>query len=244
MQFGELLEKYRSACTVGDASRAFSTALEEIGLSRFTYLGFPSSSSSSSPARIITTYPTTWRQRYFEANYDQVDPVVRHASHVEEPFSWGGHSGLVRPETAHEKRMFDEAADLEIRSGITIPIRDRMGRLCTISMTGPSETSLSALGDEKRQLLHLGAFYLHTTIARLEMQSSRDHEGRLSDRERAVLLWAARGKTAEEIGRILGITRRTTHFHIANCKKKLAATTVAEAVAKAVSRHIVPRQNT
>lgn len=62
----------------------------------------------------------------------------------------------------------------------------------------------------------------------------------LSARERDVLLWAARGKTAWECAAILGLSPRTVEFHLANCRRKLDVATKAQMVARAVAGGLVP----
>ena len=54
----------------------------------------------------------------------------------------------------------------------------------------------------------------------------------LSPRQFECLEWAARGKSAWEIGRILGISRRTVAFHLDNARAKLGVRTVYQAVAR------------
>lgn len=54
----------------------------------------------------------------------------------------------------------------------------------------------------------------------------------LSRREIECLKWAASGKTAWEIGRILGISRRTAAYRRDNARKKLGAPTVTQAAVR------------
>jgi DNA-binding response OmpR family regulator len=61
----------------------------------------------------------------------------------------------------------------------------------------------------------------------------------LNERERETLTWAARGKTSVEIGRILGLTKRTVDFHIDNARVKLGATTRIHAAIKAATCHLI-----
>jgi LuxR family quorum-sensing system transcriptional regulator SolR len=58
-------------------------------------------------------------------------------------------------------------------------------------------------------------------------------------REREVLRWAAEGKTAAEIGGILGIAERTVNFHIRNIFEKLGAANKVQAVVKAISGGLI-----
>jgi len=55
----------------------------------------------------------------------------------------------------------------------------------------------------------------------------------LNDREVEALMWAARGKTTEDIGAIMSITERTVHFHINNARDKLGVATRIQAAVKA-----------
>jgi LuxR family transcriptional regulator, activator of conjugal transfer of Ti plasmids len=53
----------------------------------------------------------------------------------------------------------------------------------------------------------------------------------LSPREFECLTWAARGKSAWDIGQILNISRCTATFHLRNAKNKFGVRTVCQAVA-------------
>jgi DNA-binding response OmpR family regulator len=61
----------------------------------------------------------------------------------------------------------------------------------------------------------------------------------LNERERETLTWAARGKTSVEIGRILGLAKRTVDFHIDNARLKLGAATRIHAAIKAATGHLI-----
>jgi DNA-binding CsgD family transcriptional regulator len=56
----------------------------------------------------------------------------------------------------------------------------------------------------------------------------------LSEREKEVLSWCSKGKTAEETGTILGISRRTVEFHINSARRKSSAANVVHVIAQAV----------
>lgn len=56
----------------------------------------------------------------------------------------------------------------------------------------------------------------------------------LSERERAILVWTAAGKTSSETAAILGISGRTVAFHVTNILLKLDAVNKTQAVVKAV----------
>ena len=61
----------------------------------------------------------------------------------------------------------------------------------------------------------------------------------LSPREREVLTWAAVGKSAWEIGVLLGISKRTVEQHVATAARKLGANNRTHAVAISVRNGII-----
>lgn len=61
----------------------------------------------------------------------------------------------------------------------------------------------------------------------------------LSNREIECLSWAAHGKSAHEIGIILGITTKTVTFHWDNIRRKLNVVNMQQATAKAVAMKLI-----
>jgi LuxR family quorum sensing-dependent transcriptional regulator len=63
--------------------------------------------------------------------------------------------------------------------------------------------------------------------------------GALTSREKEILTWVARGKTAREIGDILSVSRRTVEVHISAITGKLEASNCTHAVALAIHKRLV-----
>jgi DNA-binding NarL/FixJ family response regulator len=93
-----------------------------------------------------------------------------------------------------------------------------------------------------------GGSLLQPVVATAVMRHVADMAGRgpsaptapaLSPREREVLDLLARGKTNKEIAASLGITERTTKFHVSAIFDKLGVTNRTEAVAKAAQEGLV-----
>jgi DNA-binding response OmpR family regulator len=61
----------------------------------------------------------------------------------------------------------------------------------------------------------------------------------LREREVETLTWAARGKTFEEIGTILSLSKRTVEFHLENARRKLGVATRTQALIKAAAGHLI-----
>ena len=60
----------------------------------------------------------------------------------------------------------------------------------------------------------------------------------LSPRELECLEWAAQGKSAWEIGRILGISRHTVASYLDNAKEKLGVRTIVQAATRLAAAKI------
>ena len=61
----------------------------------------------------------------------------------------------------------------------------------------------------------------------------------LGKREREALTWAARGKTFNEIGEILSLSRRTVEFHLDSARRKLGVPTRTQALIKAAIGELI-----
>ncbi len=65
-------------------------------------------------------------------------------------------------------------------------------------------------------------------------------KGVLTQRERQCLAWAARGKTVADVAVLVGIAPRTVVFHLEKARQKLNAASIAQGVAEAMRRGMLP----
>lgn len=63
---------------------------------------------------------------------------------------------------------------------------------------------------------------------------------KLTPREREVLFWVSKGKTAWETSKILNISRSTVISHLNNSREKLEAVNVVQTILEAVRRSEIP----
>lgn len=126
----------------------------------------------------------------------------------------------------------EEAAPFGIRCGFTIPIHDTNSRFAAVTFVADDKPEkLRRCFELQGPVLHLLAILFHSQ-AHSALAPGRTVAGiLLSPREFECLQWAAKGKSAWEIGSILGISRRTAAFHLDNAKRKLDVRTIAQAVA-------------
>src|SRR5713101_217114 len=149
-----------------------------------------------------------------------------------EPFEWG--LGL-EPRILSEKHreLFEEAAKFGINYGFTIPIHDSFGPVAAVTFaTDVRNAQFQRFIKKHARVLQLMAMYFHAQ-ARLTIDRKRDADlASLSPREAECLEWSAEGKSAWEIGCILGISRHTVTTYLENAKAKLGVRTIVQAVAR------------
>lgn len=212
---------------------AFQTAMAEavaaFELPCFAYLRMPR--DGRSPAALISTYPVQWTSRYLREHYEKLDPVIRRAHRCTEPFEWGlGADDFSL--TSGQREFFDDASTFGIRCGLTIPIKDNRGPVAAVTFASDIRRPEFRRSIELNQrALQLMAIILHAHVRRKLWRDPVVNGVRLSPREIECLNWAAAGKTAWEIGTILGISEHTAIFHLGNVRQKLGVEKLCQAVA-------------
>lgn len=228
--FQTFIDRLAGSTDVETLRIGMAEAATALDLSCFAYLSVPSEPGSE-PLH-ITTYPPSWTAHYLRNHYERLDPVIFKALSSPEPFDWGLE---VRPGrlSRSQQQLFDEAAAFGICCGFTIPIHDGRGPIAAVTFATdePRSAAFRRRVNEHRRVLQLMAMYFHAQ-ARRKLTSCRIVGGvALSPRELECLEWAAEGKSAWETGRILGISRYTTAFHLENAKMKLGVRSTIQAVA-------------
>jgi DNA-binding CsgD family transcriptional regulator len=221
--------------------------VQSLGFHSFYYgtqRGSPSDASAElvvgtdlSHVDVMSDYPVSWGERYSEASYVEVDPLVRMCSRSIVPTIW---HRLPDPNW-RSTPLFDEARQHGLANGMTCSVIGGKGELALLSLTVEKDRQSDRRMVE-RQLSqgHLLMSYLHEAFLRLN-QPPADKRGaiRLTAREREVLTWVCAGKTSWEIARILALAERTVVFHIDNAMRKLDTKRRSQAVARALNLGLI-----
>ena len=228
-----MFQRFVDGLAASSNAESLRAVLAEAGaaldLDRFAYLSMPPRRGDA--PELISTYPVAWTDHYLREHYERVDPVIVNALTATEPFEWGqGYTAkrLTKPQCT----LLDEAAQFGIRCGFTVPIHDSRGTVAAITFAADERRPpFQRCIEQNRSALQLMAMYFHAH-ARRRLSINRVVDGvALSPREFECLEWAAQGKSAWEIGRLLNISRRTAAFHLDNAKMKFGVRTICQAVA-------------
>jgi DNA-binding CsgD family transcriptional regulator len=213
-----------------DFSKTMAIAATAMDLSCFAYLALPSRLSKE--PLLISTYPADWVAHYLRSHYERLDPVVTQALQSPEPFRWGLDLTASQLSSAQHE-LFYEASEFGIRFGFTVPIHDGHGPVAALTFaTDEKRPQFESCINSHARVLQLMAMYFHAHVRRKLLGERRIGETLLSPREFECLEWAAEGKSAWEIGRILGISRHTVTSYLDSAKEKLGVRTIVQAATR------------
>jgi DNA-binding CsgD family transcriptional regulator len=222
-----------------DLAETLKVIASEIGLTHIAYLRLsPDKSPDICLLVAVVTYTRLWQHRYFVKKYMTTDPVISYGREVDQPFDWAN----VPVDDPATKAFFADALNHSVgRNGLSIPLRNRRGVFALVSFT-------SDLTKDEWEV------YKTANMAKLKLLSvlidSASHINfklpafpvHLSNREEQCLLWAARGKTYQEIAEILGLAFGSVKTHLDAARHKLHCMNLTHAAAVAFATGVIPAQ--
>ncbi|ESZ71868.1 transcriptional regulator [Mesorhizobium sp. L103C119B0] len=226
--FERFLERLSKSVEEADLRGALVDVASELDLLAFAYLSLPMRSDGK--PTLISNYPAHWTSRYLENRYQSVDPVIVRARCGGCPFRWGSD---LKGSEASGAQVFEEAAQFGICCGVTIPIIDLRGNFAAMTFAADKpDTAFFRVEERYEQGLPFIATSFHMFV-RSRLSGNRMVDGvSLTPREYECLQWSAKGKSARDIGCIVGITRHTAAFHLGNARRKLGLTTTRQAITR------------
>jgi DNA-binding CsgD family transcriptional regulator len=222
-----------------DLAETLKAIASEIGLTHIAYLRLsPDKSPDICLLVAVVTYSRLWQHRYFVKKYMTSDPVISYGRAADQPFDWSN----VPVDDAATKAFFADALNHSVgRNGLSIPLRNRRGVFALVSFT-------SDLAKDEWEV------YKTANMTKLKLLSvlidSASHINfklpafpvHLSNREEQCLLWAARGKTYQEIAEILGLAFGSVKTHLDAARHKLHCMNLTHAAAVAFATGVIPAQ--
>jgi LuxR family transcriptional regulator, activator of conjugal transfer of Ti plasmids len=210
----------------------------ELGLSHISYIRLASNKSlDSSFLTAMTTYPKEWQRRYFAKQYFLIDPIVAYGSTSLSHFDW------IDLERGNQviKDFFSDAVRYQVGSnGLSIPVRNRKNTCAIVSFTTDMPRSEWEIfkNTNMDKLYHASALIDSAAITGAKLPN--ELEVNLSLREEQCLMWAARGKTYEEIGEITNLSFYSVRSHLDVARSKLHGANLTHAVAIALTLGVIP----
>jgi DNA-binding CsgD family transcriptional regulator len=221
-----------------DLEQTLRAISADIGVAHIAYMRFaPDKSSDASLLTSHATYSFQWQTRYFLKQYLVIDPVVAHGSKAILPFDWG--DDLPRDNPAIQAFFADALAHGVGRNGVSVPVRNRRGVYSLVSFT--SDHSKQEWQEFKRsnmvKLQLISVLIDSAASVNLKLSSQPI---KLSKREEQCLIWAARGKTYQDISDILNISFGSVKSYLDTARHKLNCANLTHAVGVAIATGVIP----
>lgn len=178
---------------------------------------------------------------YEEALHDQAsarrDPVIQHCRRQAVPIIWDQATYT----TQGLGELWEEQASFGYVNGIAMALHLPEGRhfVFGVERDKPMPTDRRELTRVVADLQLFAVYAQDAALRVLAPQLHDDQRPRLTPREVEVLSWTMDGKTAWEVGAILGISERTAVMHVTNAMHKLGASNKHHAVLKALKLGLI-----
>lgn len=180
----------------------------------------------------VDNAPEAYLSSFESEGNRQRDPVMQHCKRHSTPIIWGQEtylrSGLVE--------KWEEQAAFGYRTGVGMALHLPEGKHFMIGVER-DQSLPNDPGELTRIVADLQLFAVHAQDAAMRLllpASPLADTPMLTARELEALRWTMDGKTAWEVGAILGISERTAVLHVNNAMHKLGCTSKHQAVIKAL----------
>jgi len=180
----------------------------------------------------IHNTPQAYLDAYVDDRNGKCDPVMQHCKRASVPIIWDQSTYVSQGQGA----KWEHQASFGYRTGIAMALHMPEGRhfMLGVDRDQPLPEDSQEL---QRLVADLQLFAVHAQDAALRLlvpPSEQPERPRLTPRELEALRWTMDGKTAWEVGAVLGISERTAVMHVNNAMHKLGCATKHQAVLKAL----------
>jgi DNA-binding CsgD family transcriptional regulator len=180
----------------------------------------------------IDNTPTDFFEWFECEDKGRLDPVMQHCKKASVPIIWDQETYT----SAGRGDMWESQAKYGYCTGIALALHLPEGRHFFIGVDRDKPLPTSA-AEVTRMVADLQLFAVHAQDAALRIllpPTVQQNVPCLTPRELESLRWTMEGKTAWEVGNILGISERTAVLHVNNATHKLDCVNKHQAVLRAL----------
>ncbi|MBB3994443.1 LuxR family transcriptional regulator [Sulfitobacter undariae] len=214
--------------------------MAEFGFDRLIY-GFTryrTANSLGDPSDfiILTNHSKDYTSVFIDEGHFFHAPMVHWALENEGAKSWRLLAEMERSKTlsAPERRVLEFNRDMGVTAGYSVSFKSisarSKGAIALTARRGMDQAEIDAIWAVHGADITLMNNIVHLKILTLPYTAPNRI---LTPRQREVLEWVGDGKTAQDIGLIMGLTAATVEKHLRLARESLAVDTTAQAVLKA-----------
>jgi DNA-binding CsgD family transcriptional regulator len=180
----------------------------------------------------VDNTPPDYVEPFVDPNGGRRDPVMQHCKRQSVPIIWDQDTYVAQG----MGDLWEQQASYGFATGIAMALHLPEGRhfMLGVDRDQPLPSDRSEL---QRVVADLQLFAVHAQEAAVRLlvpPTLQPERPALTPRELEALRWTMEGKTAWEVGAILGISERTAVLHVNNAMHKLGCVNKHQAVLKAL----------
>ena len=233
---GQWVEKLLDINAIAHDQSTLENALAGLA-DRFDFSGYAYVNLRPGQAYAVSNYQAEWRERYHKDDLKSLDPVMRQAQKWRRPFAWSGEAERASL-SKEERQFFSDAADYDIRSGVSIPVATPNGAISMLTFA--SAKPLLARESEIDAIAAASAVaQLHSTIEQLKIKPTVEEPVFLSPKEATYVRWLELGKTVEDAADLESVKYNTVRIALAEARRRYDLCNNTQLVALAIRRGLI-----
>ncbi|MED5621003.1 helix-turn-helix transcriptional regulator [Ideonella sp. BN130291] len=209
----------------------------QLGFERMAALTVVDQSIGQSQFIVVDNAPEAYAGVSSDPTKSRLDPVLQHTKHHSVPIVWNRDTYRQKGLT----ELWEEQAQYGYATGIAMVLHMPEGRHFGLGVV--RDQALPADPSELTRIVaDLQLFTVCAQEAALRLlvpPTLQPERPALTPRELEALRWTMEGKTAWEVGAILGISERTAVLHVNNAMHKLGCVNKHQAVVKALKLGLI-----
>lgn len=181
---------------------------------------------------IVDNTPSDYLDAYVDPVLSRRDPVMQHLKRQSVPIIWDQSTYIA----GGAIDLWEHQSHFGFTTGIAMALHLPEGRHFLLGVDR-DQVLPSNVAELQRLVADLQLFAVHAQDAALRLllpETQQPERPALTPREIEALSWTMEGKTAWEVGQILGISERTAVLHVNNAMHKLGCVNKHQAVLKAL----------
>lgn len=231
------LQEAQGLQTLDALNAEFRKAVGAMGFTGAVYIRLSADGRALPPRPVFGEgAPEGWVEHYFARNYARYDTAIPMSFQSREPFTWS--EAAERGMEKETGALFGEAFEWWGADVLICPVRGINGGVSIVDLSMERGRKLDEV---ERSTAHaLASLYAVVGEGFLERPDPRaELEKPLSWREAECVYWVCLGKSDDEIGAILSISRKTANHHVEAAKTKLGVASRASLAWRAFALGLV-----
>jgi DNA-binding CsgD family transcriptional regulator len=180
----------------------------------------------------VDNTPAEFTDTYTSASLQRQDPVMQHCKRQTVPIIWNQETYVAKG----AGDLWEHQAEFGYCTGIAMALHMPDGKHFQLGVDREQPLPVDP-GELQRLVADLQLFAVHAQDAAMRIllpEALQPERPALTPREIEALSWTMEGKTAWEVGAVLGISERTAVLHVNNAMHKLGCVSKHQAVLKAL----------